>query len=66
MTGRRVVLSVQHSAAQATMKAMMRRMRPMIIRAATAWAQAEVKKKIIDKYIFYMPANEIIKYLKNP
>lgn len=41
MTGRRLMLRVQQRAIQEMMKAMMRMMRPMIIRAATAWAQAE-------------------------
>lgn len=43
--GRRLMLSVQQRAMQETMKVMMRMMRPMIIRAATAWAQAGVKKQ---------------------
>lgn len=43
--GRSGMLSVQQSATQEMMKAMMRMRRPMIIRAATAWAQARVRHK---------------------
>lgn len=41
-TGRREKFSVAQRATQEMMKAMMRMSRPMIIRAATAWAQAGV------------------------
>ena len=47
--GSRVMLSVQHRATQEMMKAMMRMRRPMIIRAATAWAQAGVRHKRTHK-----------------
>lgn len=45
MKGRRVMFSEQQRATQEMMKATMRMRRPMIISAATAWAQAEVQHK---------------------